>query len=193
VGPTGWLTQPTLVTLSATDNSGAVAAINYAVTGMYSFSASAPPGPDGKATFTLNQEGGSDIAYWAQDAVPNTEATHVIRLQMDTVAPTVTLAGIVPPPSSAGWINRYPTLKFLASDAGSGVASVTSEIAVTTDGSRVVTGRASDVAGNVTTLDVPVNVDTKPPVVSCTPDRTPNATGWCTILTTVVPHDMSAK
>lgn len=173
--PTGWNRTPVAVTLDASDNVS-VAAVNYAVIGFHAYGARVP---GSRATFTIDDEGGTEISYWAEDTAALIEPRHVAAVRIDSVPPQIARAGVAPAPNAAGWVNRFPTVSFLASDFGSGIASVTPSVVVTTNGAgQVVKGRAIDTAGNVADTQNVVNVDTLAPSLQCTPDRPPNDQGW---------------
>jgi len=175
VEPSGWHRTPVSVTLDATDNVG-VAAVNYAVMGFHAYGARVP---GSRAAFTIGDEGGTEIEYWAEDATTLRELPHLARVRIDSVAPQIARAGIAPAPNAAGWVNRFPTVSFLASDYGSGIASLTPSVTVTSNGAaQVVKGRALDAAGNTSETENVVNVDTLAPSLQCAADRQPNAQGW---------------
>jgi hypothetical protein len=172
----GWYLAPVRVVLAATDNT-AVAAINYSVTSSVGFSGRTP---GGNATIDLTRDGGFDLIYYAEDAAGNRESPHRLHFDIDATAPEIAKGGVAPAPNAAGWFNQYPTVRFNASDGGSGVAFVTPPVQVLTDGAgQVVTGIARDVAGNSAQTQVTVNVDTKPPTLVCGPTVQPNGlNGW---------------
>ena len=112
----------------------------------------------------------------------------------DTVAPEVTAE--VTPPATAGWHTAAPTLTFSATDAGSGVASIsyssigaqatdptvvdgdTATLTIDTDGVTEVTYSATDVAGNVSApRTITVRLDTAAPVFAGVSDLTVPASG----------------
>ena len=104
----------------------------------------------------------------------------------DTTPPTLT-AGLAPAPGDTGWVRGPVTVTLTATDAGSGVESLTwsatgaqpavattvagssTTVSVGTDGITTLTATARDQAGNVSAVTtVPVRVDAAAPVVSLT-------------------------
>jgi PKD repeat protein len=85
---------------------------------------------------------------------------------VDNVAPTIT--GVVAPaPNLAGWNNTSATVTFTCFDKTSGIASCTPPVAVSTEGAnQVVTGTATDRAGNVASTSLTVRVDKTAPTIA---------------------------
>jgi len=119
-------------------------------------------------------------------------ATAQSTFTLDTTPPTITAS--VSPAPIAGWNNSDVTVTFQATDSGSGVASIevdsgsgpilTDHVVVTTEGSgQVITGIATDNAGNTATTSVTVFISR---VEILTPQR--DASGNLT--STLVPTDV---
>jgi hypothetical protein len=93
----------------------------------------------------------------------------------DTTAPTIT--GVpTPTPNAAGWNNTDVTVTFSCAD-NVAVASCSAPVVVSTEGAgQVVSGTATDTAGNTAMTSVSLNVDkTKPTVsVALSPDPGPD-------------------
>jgi hypothetical protein len=107
---------------------------------------------------TVNTDGANQVESGTATDLAGNTATTSVTVNLDTTAPTIS-GTISPPPDAAGWNNSNVTVNFSCSDALSGVASCTSPIAVTTEGAgQVVTGTATDVAGNAATANVTVNI-----------------------------------
>jgi hypothetical protein len=85
----------------------------------------------------------------------------------DTTPPTLT-ATCTPAPNALGWCSSNVTVTFMATDSGSGVASVTPPVTLSREGTnQKVTGTAKDRAGNSASLDVTgLNIDKTPPVIT---------------------------
>jgi Glucodextranase, domain B len=96
----------------------------------------------------------------------------------DTTPPVIT--GTVTPPANAnGWHNADATVTFACTDAQSAIATCPAAVIVSTEGAaQVVTGTATDAAGNSATTTVTLNVDKTAPVVSTVQAPAPNANGW---------------
>jgi hypothetical protein len=70
-----------------------------------------------------------------------------------------TIVGRVSPPPDAGGYNSSPAkVTFACADALSGIASCSPPVAVTTEGTTTVTGTATDLAGNIASASVTVNI-----------------------------------
>ncbi|MEV4279442.1 Neogenin [Actinoplanes xinjiangensis] len=111
------------------------------------------------------------------DKAGNTAGTSV-TVNVDKTAPKIT-AALVGTANGAGWHRTPPTVKFTCTDSGSGIDVCPADVTVNADGAaQVVTGTATDKAGNTTAVSVTVNVDRTVPVVTTTVDGSANADGW---------------
>jgi peptidoglycan/xylan/chitin deacetylase (PgdA/CDA1 family) len=169
-------TAPVSVSLSASDPDDAVAAIRYTTDGSDpTTSSTLYTGP-----FTVSTT--RTVKYRAWDTAGNVEATNSQLVQVDTTAPTSTIAcnGVV---CSSAWYGPPVNVSLSASDPDDAVAA----IRYTTDGSnptssstlysgafgvsttKTVKYRAWDTAGNVeATKSQLIQVDTVAPTVSIT-------------------------
>jgi hypothetical protein len=97
----------------------------------------------------------------------------------DTVPPTIA-ATASPAPNASGWYNGNVTVTFACDDTGgSGVATCPAPVVVTTEGAnQAISGTAVDVAGNMASASVTVNIDKTAPVVSASASPGANANGW---------------
>jgi hypothetical protein len=87
-------------------------------------------------------------------------------LETDSTPPTI-VATATPAPNAAGWRRTNVTVSFACSDSGSGVASCPPPVTVTTEGAnQVISGTATDRAGNSATASVTVNLDKTAPAVT---------------------------
>src|SRR5205823_2810920 len=93
--------------------------------------------------------------------------------------PPVNTANVAPPANAAGWNNSNATVNFNCSDATSGIAACPAPVAANTERSdQIVTGTATDKAGNSKTTSVTVNIDKTAPTITHTINPAPNAAGW---------------
>jgi hypothetical protein len=100
--------------------------------------------------------------------------------------PPIISASISPLPNAAGWNSSNVTVSFTCSDKTSGVAFCPAPVAVTTEGgSQVISGTATDLAGNTATASVTVNLDKTPPNIFATVTPPPDASGWNSSAVTV--------
>lgn len=97
---------------------------------------------------------------------------------VDNDPPTIT-AAVSPAPNAAGWNNSNVTVTFTCNDATSGVASCPPPQTLTSDGAnQVVSGTATDKAGNTASTSVTVNLDKTPPGITAAASPGPNTAGW---------------
>jgi len=95
--------------------------------------------------------------------------------------PPIITASTAPAPNANDWNNSDVTITFecVDNEGGSGVASVTGPITVTTEGAnQQFIGTCTDVAGNSATVTVIVSLDKTPPIMIASTDPLPNANGW---------------
>ena len=84
----------------------------------------------------------------------------------DRLAPTISGAGS-PAANANGWRKADTTVTFTCGDGGSGVASCTAPVSVTTEGAaQAVPGSAADGAGNTASTSVSVSLDKTAPGVA---------------------------
>ena len=142
----GWNNKDVTVTFTCSDSPSGIAQC---------------PGP-----VTVSTEGADqDVTDTAVDQAGN-EASASVRLNIDKTQPGIT-AAVSKNPSTDGWNNTDVTVTFTCSDALSGIASCTSPVTVTTEGSdQVITGTAVDNAGNTATATVTLNIDKTPPAIN---------------------------
>ena len=166
LGSNGWYISNVTVSLNATDASSGVASIFYRVDngpwGTYSGSFSLADGPH-------------DIEYYATDRAGNAEPAARRDISIDTMPPqsTITVTGTL---GGDGWYISNVTISLAATDATSGVASITYRVDngswqiygipfSLTDGRHTLQYLATDIAGNVeSTHSVSIAIDTTPPV-----------------------------
>lgn len=116
----------------------------------------------------LDGSGAGTVTYWAVDNAGNAETSNSVALKWDNIAPTVTHT-MAPAPNANDWNKSDVTVTFVAKDddSGSGVATVTAPVTVSTETSGlVVNGSAKDTAGNVGTDSATVRLDKTAPVIT---------------------------
>jgi hypothetical protein len=158
----GWDRVTVKVTLSATDNAGGsgVKELSYRI--------GANPQvvvPGSSTVLTFDTEGTFSISYYAKDNAGNLESSHSVSVNVDETNPTITVSQS-PPPNSAGWNHNDVTVSFNCSDALSQINTCTSPVSIGTEGAhQVVTGSATDGAGNSTGAATIINLDKTPPAL----------------------------
>jgi phage terminase large subunit-like protein len=159
------------VTLTPSDALSQVASTTYAVDG-----GAAQTG----TSFTLSAEGDHTITYSSTDNAGNVEATRTAHVKIDRTAPSISHAFTPSDYTDSSWTNATKVVvTFTCTDAGSGVASCTPPVDVTTEGAaQPVTGTARDNAGNAATDTASVSIDRTAPTVVAAADRSPNGNGW---------------
>jgi peptidoglycan/xylan/chitin deacetylase (PgdA/CDA1 family) len=111
----GWYAAPVGVSLAAVDSGGSgVAFIRYTTDG------SDPSGSSAVYSAPFSVSSTTTVKYRAWDNAGNVEATKAQLIQIDTIAPQVTLTN----PVSGASVSGVVRLEAAASDAGSGVARV---------------------------------------------------------------------
>ncbi len=158
----GWNKATVKVTLSATDNAGGSGVKEL----FYKIGANLRVVVSGSASvLTFDTEGAFSINYGAEDNAGNLESAHSLSVNIDETNPTITISQS-PLPNSAGWNHSNVTVSFSCSDALSQVNTCTSPVSKDTEGAnQVVTGSATDRAGNSTTAATVINLDKTPPAL----------------------------
>jgi hypothetical protein len=122
---------------------------------------------------------GQSVSFTAVDNVGNTTSKTVTGINIDKTKPIV--AGSTSPGATPyGWNNTDVTVHFTGTDALSGIATVTPDVIISSEGiNRSANGTATDKAGNSASTTVSgINIDKTNPTISGS--RTPNANahGW---------------
>src|SRR5262249_7423886 len=113
--------------------------------------------------FTIGSDGVHALTFFSKDVAGNVETPQSRGFKVDTTRPTIT-ATLTPPANAAGWNKSSVTVSWTCTDpGGSGIASCSPNRSVTAAGTTQVSGTATDLAGNTTTVSQAVNIDqTKP-------------------------------
>jgi hypothetical protein len=158
----GWNNTDVLVSLAADDGAGSgVREIHTTLDANLELIT-----PGASVEIPVTDEGTHTLRFFAIDRVGNVEVTKTAVVDIDRTPPSIS-ASVIPAPNAAGWNSTDVTVVFTATDSLSGVAEVTPPVNMTTEGpNQVVTGNATDLAGNTASTSVTVNVDKTPPVVS---------------------------
>jgi len=183
--PAGWNNTAVLVTLKAVDpdtTASGVKEVYYCVTSNGVVLNELLASGD-SAIIPLNKEGVFTVSYYAVDNADNTEVTKETTVRIDGTPPVIAFTQS-PPPNEFGWNKTDVTITFSATDALSGIESITPQITLITEGAgQVVTGTAVDKAGNQSAKSVAVNIDKTPPDITIT---SPQARDYLNIETFII-------
>ncbi len=96
----------------------------------------------------------------------------------DKTAPSISYS-VSAAPNTNGWNSTNVVVTFACSDADSGVQTCTSPVTVSNEGAnQVITGTATDKAGNTATITATINLDKTLPTIGYTATPSANADGW---------------
>jgi len=124
-------------------------------------------GPTVSGSFTFNQEGAAQThTFTVTDLAGNSTSATVSDVNIDKTAPIIE-AVPNPAPNASGWNSTDVTVSFNATDALSGVFSSSGPVTLSSEGAgQLVTGTATDRAGNTATANITINIDKTAPEVS---------------------------
>jgi hypothetical protein len=118
------------------------------------------------APITVSTQGANQlISGNAVDQAGLTASVNV-SVNVDLTAPIISAAPS-PVPDSAGWVGSPVTVYFQCADSLSGIAQCPGPQTVSAEGAnQTISGTAVDVAGNISSTSVSLNVDLTPPVIA---------------------------
>ena len=111
--------------------------------------------------------GANSIVVTATDAAGNVAAqTLNVTEAADTTSPSIDVS-ISPQPNADDWVSSTATVQFVCSDGQSGIAQCTGVARIGEEGAaQLVTGTATDNAGNAAGASALINLDRTPPVLT---------------------------
>lgn len=163
-GKDGWYRSNLTLSLSASDNppscGSGVAATEYTLGGTADRYV---------APITVITEGTTPFLYGSTDVDGNGELTVPALLKIDKTAPAIE-AKATTSANGYGWYGHDVTVHFIASDALSGIDTVTPDATLSSEGAgQSATGTALDLAGNSASATLSgLNIDKTPPTLDVT-------------------------
>jgi hypothetical protein len=160
-GLNGWYISDVQVTLTATDNVGGAGVKNT------EYSLDSTNWNLYTVPFAIINEGTNSVYYRSTDNAGNVEPIKNQTIKIDKTTPTITGTPTTSP-NANGWYNNDVIVHFTASDAVSGVDTITPDITISTEGTgQSVTGTATDKAGNSASTTVSgINIDKNLPQIT---------------------------
>ena len=171
-------TTPPTITASVSPQANANNWNNSAVTVTFNCVATTAPIADCPQPQTISTEGaGQAIAGTATDVAGNS-ATAKVMLNIALTPPKI-IATASPAPDPSGWNNSSVTVTFDCTNTTAPIATCPPPQTISTEGAgQTVSGTATDVAGNMASASLTLNIGTKPPTIVPNPAPPPNAAGW---------------
>lgn len=198
----GWNKANATVTLTAIDGpatpvylASGLASINYSAAGAQAIASTTVLTPTVGVTPAsvilpaVTTEGITTVSATATDqaATPNTTVPpFTVAVKIDKTAPVIT-GTRAPAANIFGWNNTNVVVTFTASDALSGIATLTAPITLSANGANQSrTGTATDVAGNSASATVSgISIDKTAPTIAVANVSTKNNSGGSTANVTV--------
>ncbi|MEW6684157.1 MAG: Ig-like domain-containing protein [Nitrospirota bacterium] len=169
--------QPTLAVRGTITDNGLLASAELRCPGAADSTPLDVQAGDFTASCTRSDDGPAALTIVAVDAAGN-RAEQGATVTLDRVAPAIT-ASITPAPNAAGWHRADATVTFTCTDALSGIATCQNPVTVSTAGAgQIISGTATDRAGNSASTSMTVNLDRKPPTITAAVSPAANAVGW---------------
>jgi outer membrane protein assembly factor BamB len=169
-GQNGWHTSEVQAALSSSEAGAASVRVNGGEVFLY------------RGPFVLRDEGTHTIEFWSVDAAGNREAMQTATVKIDLNNPALVWKPLSPAAPASGWHTGPVQVLGEATDAASGVDSITPTLPLqfTQEGaaqSKSVT--VSDKAGRAASFNSPaLNIDLSAPVTSATVTATAGNNGW---------------
>jgi hypothetical protein len=131
---------------------------------------------------TLSSEGaGQSVTGTVTDQAGNTASISLDEINIDKTAPTIAATRAAgSEANSYGWNNSDVTVQFTAGDDLSGIASVSPDATLSSEGAgQSVTGTVTDQAGNTASITLDeINIDKTAPTISGGISSADSTTGW---------------
>lgn len=159
-GNNGWIISNVTVILSAVDTNGGsgVNKTEYSFNGLNWNTYTAP--------FLITTEGTTTVYYRSTDNAGNVESIKNQTVKIDISSPII-IGNRTPAPNANGWNNGNVTIHFDCSDSLSGLESCTPDSTISNEGAnQLITGTATDKAGNSASVVVGINIDKTPPTIT---------------------------
>ena len=165
-----WNNENVTVVLNASDALSQVKNTHYKLNGGAEQTGTSIP---------ISGEGINTLEFWSVDNAGNVEAAKTVQVKIDKTKPSISHVQN-PVANDNGWNKTNVTVTFTCTDdGGSGIASCTGPVTVTTEGrDQSVPGTAEDNAGNTADDPATVSIDKTKPTISATADRDANEHGW---------------
>ncbi len=125
-----------------------------------------------------NDVANKTVSGTAVDAAGRTASITSPPFNIDRSVPTIT-ASLSASPNPQGWFTGPVTVHFTCSDGGAGIEICPTDTIVTAEGTRTVSGIATDRAGNTATAtSAAIKIDLAAPNLTVVLSPAPNANGW---------------
>lgn len=126
---------------------------------------------------TVGTDGGhQQITGTATDNAGNTQ-TVTLDVSQDKTAPIIDFT-LDQSPNAQGWNNGPVTVTFHCSDDTSKIATCSPPQTITDEGGMIVTGTATDNAGNTASINAIILIDRSLPGITYSTAPAPNSAGW---------------
>ncbi len=170
-GNNSWYRSNVTITLAASDKSGSgIRFTDYSFDNATWYQYNGP--------LNIGDEGTTTVYYYSADNQNNVEQIRSDNVRVDMTPPKVN-GSATGKPVVKDWYTGTVTVHFVANDTLSGVISVTPDQTISTDGpDQSVTGIATDLAGNIGTTNVSLNIDNAYPQTTCLLSGMPGGNGW---------------